>query len=308
MIFKKIDDKSVQINQLEELLKMSQSEAQKRLIASQLKKVKSGYEAEKENAYYLDFELEKSENLIILHDIRIEHDGRSAQFDHILISRFGIEILESKSSTGSMSINSDGSIVIKNAKYTNTFPNPLEQSRRHGLVLRDFIAAHTDLSKRIDLLGGIEITSRVLINPKTTLLNSELPEGFERADSFLSKRRKELDDISFVKALSLLSKGMKIDKAKEIAEIIVAAHKPVEYDYSKKFKIAEATTTKTVPEDASAQEEPQICPRCKEGTLLVKQVKSKKAQEKYGNSEFIGCSNYPKCRYTQSVDSATESQ
>ncbi len=267
-----------------------------------MKKIKSGIEAEQENAYYLNFELEKNKNLILLHDIRLEHDGRTAQFDHLLISRFGIELLETKSSKGEMTISEDGSINLKNGKYTNTYPNPLEQSRRHGVVLRDFIDSKDLLSKRIDIFGGIEITSKVLINPKTTLTNKKLPEGFERADSFVSKRRKEIDSLGIFKVLSTFSKGYNIDKAKEIAQLLVDAHKPVDFDYTMKFKMK-----KEEPKESEQKfqiiSSTKVCPRCKEGELVVRKVKSKKAQEKYDNDEFIGCSRYPKCRYTENISS-----
>lgn len=311
MIFKNIDDKSKQIQTLEDLLSRSKSDAQKRLIETDLKRVKSGYEAEKENAYYLNFKLEKNKNLILLHDIRLEHDGRTAQFDHLLISRFGIELLESKSSKGTMTINDDGSLDLKNGKYTNTFPNPLEQSKRHAAVLKEFIAASELLSKRIDIFGGIDISSKVLINPKTTLTNKQLPDGFERADSFISNRNKEIDNIGIFKAVGLFSKGYNIDKAKEIAQMIVDAHKPVEFDYAKKFKIAKDVPAGEEDNDtvyvASSNEESKteninkICPRCKEGELIVRKTKSKKAKEKHENDEFIGCSRYPKCRYTENI-------
>jgi len=305
MIFKNIDDKSKQIQTLEDLLSRSKSDAQKKLIEIDLKKVKSGYEAEKENAYYLDFKLEKNKNIILLHDIRLEHDGRTAQFDHLLISRFGIELLETKSSKGTMTINDDGSLDLKNGRYTNTFPNPLEQSKRHAAVLKEFIAASELLSKRIDIFGGIDISNRVLINPKTTLTNSKLPEGFERADSFISNRNKEIDNIGIFKAVGLFSKCYNIDKAKEIAQMIVDAHKPVEFDYTKKFKIKKEKQVEEIISDKTVQddEEARFCPRCKEGRLIVKQVKSQKAKEKYGHDEFVGCSRYPKCRYTENLGS-----
>ena len=302
MIFKNIDDKSKQIETLEDLLSRSTSTAQKKFIDTDLKKLKSGIEAEEENAYYLNFEFEKSKHLILLHDIRLEHDGRTAQFDHLLISRFGIELLETKSSKGEMTISEDGSINLKNGKYTNTYPNPLEQSRRHGVVLRDFIDSKDLLSKRIDIFDGIEITSKVLINPKTTLTNKKLPEGFERADSFVSKRRKEIDGLGIFKVLSTVSKGYSIDKAKEIAQMLVDAHKPVDFDYTMKFKIKKVIIqekTKKTEEKPPVEKDVKVCPRCNEGKLVVRKVKSRKAQEKYDNDEFVGCSRYPKCRYTE---------
>ena len=308
MIFKNIDDKSKQIQTLNNLLSRSKSEAQKRLIGADLKRVESGYEAEKENAYYLDFEFEKSKNIILLHDLRLEHDGKTAQFDHILISRFGIELLETKSSKGTITINEDGSLNLKNGKYINTYPNPLEQSKRHASVLKDFIIANELVSKRIYMFGGIDISSKVLINPKTTLTNSELPEGFERADSFVSNRRKDIDDTGFFKAVAIISTGYNIDKAKEIAQMLVNAHKPIEFDYTKKFKIAKDTPIKEdisnaieSSPDIEIKHSEDICPRCKEGKLLLRKTKSKKAKEKYENGEFIGCSRYPKCRYTKNI-------
>ncbi len=62
-----------------------------------------------------------------------------AQIDHMIITRFGIELLESKSSKGQMTINKDGSISLKNRnRATVTLPNPLEQSVRHAKVIRAF--------------------------------------------------------------------------------------------------------------------------------------------------------------------------
>ncbi len=37
------------------------------------------------------------------------------------------------------------------------------------------------------------------------------------------------------------------------------------------------------------------CPECKKGRLVVR-------QNRKTGSEFVGCSQFPNCRYTQSVD------
>lgn len=299
MILKQIDDKSKQIDALRDLLSKSKSEAQKKLIDADLKRVEAGYQAEKENAYYLDFAFEKSKNILLLHDIRLEHNGRVAQFDHILISRVGIELLETKSAKGTMTINDDGSLTLKNNSYTNTYPNPLEQSKRHALVLREFIDAHELLSKRVDLLGGIEISNKVLIHPKTNITNKKLPDGFERGDSFVSNRIKEIDNISFFKAVVLLSKVYSIEKAGEIAKLLIDAHIPIEFDYTKKFKLKKEDTKAENLADTKSQETPHACPRCNKGVLVLREAKSKQAKEKYEKNSFWGCSRYPTCRYTQ---------
>lgn len=300
MILKQIDDKSKQIETLRELLAKSKSEAQKRLIDSDLKRVEAGHKAEQDNAYYLDFAFEKSKNVLLLHDIRLEHNGRVAQFDHILISRLGIELLETKSAKGMMTINDDGSLTLKNNNHTNTYPNPLEQSKRHALVLREFIDSNELLSKRVGIFGGIEISSKVLIHPNTNITNKKLPDGFQRGDSFVSNRNKELDSVGFFKAITLISKAYNIEKAKEIAELLINVHTPVDFDYAKKFKLKkEDEDIREDVADMKIQNTPQRCPRCNEGVLVLREAKSKQAKEKYEKNTFFGCNRYPACRYTQ---------
>lgn len=304
MTLKQIDDKSPQIKLLESLYRDSQSQAQKRLIKADLDRLRAGHEAEKENAYYLDFGLKDSKNIILLHDIRIVHKDRSAQLDHILISRLGVEILETKSSKGSITINDDGSLTYESCRYKNTYPNPLEQSKRHALVLKEFIGDNISFPKRIMLLGGIDVKSRVLIHPTTNIVNHTLPEDYQRADSFISAREKESENISTLKAISALSRVYDIDKAKEIASLLLDSHTPVEFDYSKKYR-----TKRQKPEHKPKKENRAVsdssshidekCPRCKEGTLVLRAVKSKAAREKYNADSFLGCSRYPKCRYAR---------
>ncbi len=53
MIFKKIDDKSTEINTLKNLLQQSNSAAQKKLIAQDLKSLENGYKAENVLEYRL---------------------------------------------------------------------------------------------------------------------------------------------------------------------------------------------------------------------------------------------------------------
>ncbi|WP_457743320.1 NERD domain-containing protein [Sulfurimonas sp.] len=295
MILKEIDDKTDTIKTLTRLYNSSNSIKQKQLIYAELHKIKAGYEAEKENSFYLNVRLADNKNVLIINDIRLEHNGKIAQFDHLLITRFGIEILESKSATGVMCINNDGSISITYKNKTNTYPNPIEQAKRQALVLKDFLKGTNLIPKRVEILGGVPISISVLIHPQTTLSNTDLQEGFERADSFLSKRSEAIDKISYIEAYKSLAKAFSITIAKEIGQKIIEAHKPLTFDYEKKFKVAQQPNTLT-----KKKEEIKICPRCKEGTLVLRKPKSKQAREKYGNKEFYGCSRYPKCRYTES--------
>lgn len=292
MIFKKIDSKQKQIDTLQNLLSLSTSEAQKALIAKDLQLLKKGYESELQNAYYLDFYLEKSENLIILHDVRIEHNGQSAQIDHMLISRFGIELLESKSFSGVLTINNDTSLTIDyNGKLKN-LQSPLEQSKRHALLLKEYLDEHTKLSARFKFLGGINISSVVLIHPETVTSNKTLPEHFFRADTFITARQKDIDNTSFFNAVKLISKFMTIESAKELAELIKKAHKPVEFDYTKKYKVHNTTVPNQSNEVSKILHEGDACPFC-QNKLIQRQGKN--------GLPFLGCSSYPKCRFMRII-------
>jgi len=302
MIFKKIDDKNKEIATLKNLLKESNSEAQKKLIAQDLKSLVNGYQSEKENAYYLDFHFESRDRLVLLHDIRIEHNGRTAQFDHILIAPLGITILESKSFNGELTIKNDNSLVVKYGKYTKTFPNPIEQNIRHEKVLYDFIHDTLEIPARFKLMGGIPIDNKVLIHPNTTVTNSKLPEGFERSDAFATKRNKDIDKMGAAKVLLSTVTFVTKDLAQEIANVLINAHTPIKFDYTAKYRISQKESPMPKQEAVVKESiEERICPRCKEGSLVKRKRKSKKFGTKYASDEFYGCSRFPKCRYTEEI-------
>ncbi|PKN12574.1 MAG: hypothetical protein CVU69_05935 [Deltaproteobacteria bacterium HGW-Deltaproteobacteria-4] len=65
-------------------------------IAS-LEKIAGVRSCNQNSAYYLDFNYKDSQNWAANHDLRIEHRGRVAQIDHLLINRLlDIFVLESK--------------------------------------------------------------------------------------------------------------------------------------------------------------------------------------------------------------------
>ena len=281
MIFKPFGNETEnQITLLKKLLKNSKNEAQKKLIQVDLTKLVNGYKAEKENAYYIDFEFKDSNNIIVLHDIRIEYNGRTAQIDHILISRVEISILESKSFSGHLTIKDDGSLLVKYNHSYKTLPNPIEQNNRHLKVLKDFIDSKFELPTNTKVFGGISFQTKVLINPKTVLINKNLPVGYERADSYVSRRNNEIDNTSGLNVLKLVSTMMPIDKAKELAKFLMQHHTPVTFDYSKKYPIANDNSNPNIKSIDSNIPMPQYeCSKCKSNNLELN----------YGHNYYFKC-------------------
>ena len=288
MIIKKIDNKDKQIIDLKNLLNESNNFKQKNLIRLDLEKLINGYEAEKANAYLLDFHFKSSKNVYVLHDLRIEHQGRVAQIDHLLITRLSIEILESKSFTGELFIKDNNSLEVKYQNMKKAFPNPLEQLNRHLLVLENLLKDNKILSNTIGM--NLSLSTKVLIHPNTLVKNKTLPDGFVRADSFLSTRNKEFDNIGVLKTFNMLLKIQKLKNILKITDFLISEHKAIRFDYKKKFKITNPNIEKIL----------QIgdkCPSCNIGELKARKTTKKEYKEKYNNNSFIGCSNYPQCRY-----------
>ena len=207
MILKQTDNKTSQLKILEKLLEESTSDSQKELIKKDYYKLKNGYEAEKENAYLIDFYLKDTKNTIVLHDLRLEYDGLTAQIDHLLISKLEMFILESKSFKGCLEIKKDNSLEVSyNGKIT-TYPNPLEQAKRHAEVAKKVLVANSIISDGF-FSSGYKINSQVVINPNTTVKNETLPEHFSRSDTFVSDWGDKFEKVNIIKKIRILS-GMK---------------------------------------------------------------------------------------------------
>ena len=292
MILKEMDDKRAQLSYLEKKLIGTKIDYKKQKLQHEINMIKNGSYAEKGNAYYLDFDFKDSEKFIVLHDIRIEHKGRVAQIDHLIISRSGIHILESKSvKNGTLKINQDDSIEIEYSKYKKiTLPSPTEQNRRHKKVIQDFILDTVDLPFNLKALGGIIIETLVLIHPNTNIYNYKLPKGYIKADQFLKNFNEDVDKASAFDLMKFTVKFLNHEKRMKIANALIAAHKPI--DYTTK------TNTSKVEESKRVEE---ICPRCKKGTLIKKVRKNKKYEGKYKSDEFLGCNQYPRCRYAEEI-------
>lgn len=290
-----------QIRTLDDLLKRSKSRNQQALIKIEKSKIENGYKTEKDHAYYINFKLKDSKNCIVLHDIRLIHNGNVAQFDHILISRLDIIILESKSfSEGAvLEIKDNGSLEVKRGEKLTTYPSPIEQNKRHQHILKSFLKDKFEFSKRVQSFGGFPINYKVLISPETNIINKKIPDGFVRGDVFISQRyEEELNaEIFTFKPFKELYKIISRETIKDIANLLIDNNKPLLFDYTKKFRVA--AKNKAEKRQNINNKETESCPRCKQGCLILK--KSNKKPEKYKSNEFYACNQYPKCRFTRQI-------
>ena len=72
----------------------------------------AGIKGEKDAAYLIDFDYARSANWAVIHDLRVEHDGRTAQIDHVLINRWmDVYVLETKHTWGGIKITEEGEFL-----------------------------------------------------------------------------------------------------------------------------------------------------------------------------------------------------
>ncbi len=129
----------------------------------------AGASAERQIAHYLHRGFNENQEVYVLHDLRLEdhaqpeHDGSTGvcQIDHLLVHRWGLFIIESKSVTEEVRVRSDDSggdewCRVYRGKEIG-MPSPIRQAQRQADFLRAFLERH-----REELLGKRAIGLRTI--------------------------------------------------------------------------------------------------------------------------------------------------
>lgn len=98
---------------------------------------KAGFKAEEKMAYYLSREFKDTKDILVLNGIRLESDNDSAQIDHLIIHKYGMIIVESKSVVGTIEINDHGE--WHRLDYKRGMASPILQAQRQATFLRKYL-------------------------------------------------------------------------------------------------------------------------------------------------------------------------
>jgi predicted RNA-binding Zn-ribbon protein involved in translation (DUF1610 family) len=113
---------------------------QQRFILSQL----AGVRAEKDMAYYLCVAMREKPEFAVFNNLKVDHDGLTAQIDHLVLTRWTAYFIESKSVSQSIYVNEHGEWGRVWGRRFASMESPVEQSHRHQQVLYDFLNAHRE--------------------------------------------------------------------------------------------------------------------------------------------------------------------
>ncbi|CCV66474.1 predicted DNA helicase (ATP-dependent, RecQ type) [Paracholeplasma brassicae] len=203
--------------------------------------IKAGLHGES-NVYY---ELKNARlPFICLHDIRLNYNDLVAQFDFIIIASNFILVIETKNLYGEIVIDNEGNFSRKSnygqSKYTEGIYSPIVQNRKHLELLNEFLR-NNKLIRRCPLYSLV-----VVANEKTLVDKDKAPKDIK--DNIIKHDR-------LIEYLNKLDKNnttirMKHSYMKEIADVIVENHEPLNCDFvAKKFGIEMTKKTNLVEEE-----------------------------------------------------------
>ena len=261
-------------------------------------RVIAGDASEKQMAFYLKRAFGSAPDLYVLNDIRIEFQGEVAQMDHVVVSRWGLFIVESKSVSGSVRINSHGEWLRELKGSKQGMASPVRQAEMQSLLLKAYLQYHKGRLRNA-MLGLQKGFAFCPINIYVAISDSgvihrqiDLPEVM-KADVVVTAIQSWLSKRTSLKSILSLGKDstdwfMSTDEARSVADFLLESH------VSRTVKPRNATNVKvetTSTNNELSYSTGDACPHCKEGKLVAR--KGRKT-----NNDFLGCSKYPKCKFT----------
>ncbi len=201
------------------------------------------------------------EDYIVLNDIMLKNLLGTTQIDHIVVSIYGIFVIETKNYKGWIYGSEQSNQWIKNMygkKYQ--FRNPIKQNFGHVKSLESFLELSIDKFIPIVVFLG---SATLKVKVKSIVI---YPGKLVRTIRTFTEKKIDREDLKLI--VDKLTNENDDNKSLRVQHV---------KDIHSKLKI----------EENSIKE--GICPKC--GGKLVTR------KGKYG--EFLGCSNYPKCKFTK---------
>lgn len=218
-------------------------------------RLQAGDEAEKQMAFLLNRRFEDRDDVFLLHDLRIQKGKHAFQIDHLVVTRFGLSLVESKSIHGKISITRhDERREHWNRNYRGReegMPSPIRQVQEQGRLLHEYLRENREemLGKLLFMQKGFgycPVDTFVGVSTSATFElrdGTRLPAEVFKADEIAPEIERRLKERERYHALFLLKPldppwSMSLEEALTTARFLLAHHTPLH---------AEAPKPKTSP-------------------------------------------------------------
>ena len=250
MLLKSADDRQRDIDALTALLTRPDLYASTRQkIEQEIRMIRAGIAGEREAAYEIDFHYGDSTKLVVIHDIRIEIEGRVAQIDHLLLDRLlDMWVFESKHFAEGVGVNEQGEWVAYWHGKPNGIASPVEQNRKHMAVLREaFDKELVRLPTRLGVKLKPQLHSLILVSsgarisrPRSRAAAARV-DGLDtvvKVDQLATTIEKQIEAMSALSTLGSLARIVNMEALEDVGRQLVALHKPNEVDWAARFGLS----------------------------------------------------------------------
>jgi hypothetical protein len=204
----------------------------------------------------------KGEEYEVLNDLLIRTDRGSSQIDHIVLSRYGIFVIETKNYSGWIHGHEKSEYWTQSIyKKKTKFRNPIKQNWSHIYALKSVLSDFRQATYHpiVIFAGSAELKN----------IDSSIPVVYDHQIIRVIKDQIGRPNLSFEQI-----KGIAV----RLSELNIQ---------NRKARRQHVRQVRNQVHERRRREKQKVCPRCGGSLNLI--------DGKYG--KFYGCSNYPKCKY-----------
>lgn len=199
----------------------------------------------------------------IINNFMTEINGKSCQIDHLIVSPYGLFVIETKNYSGWIYASDNDYWTQVNYRRKNKFYNPIKQNNGHVNVLKHYLKKYSDIKYIPIVVFSSDAKFKTEV-PTNVIYYHEL--------------------VGIIKSYSIMN--ITESELIEIFEILIQINEKNNHDKSNHVRNVKQTI-----KDKETSISSGVCPSC--GGVLVMR------DGKYG--KFYGCNNYPKCRFTHKL-------
>ncbi|WP_298600206.1 nuclease-related domain-containing protein [Zoogloea sp.] len=253
-------------------------------------RLKAGDEAERQMAFLLDRRFEERDDVFLLHDLRIQKGKHFFQIDHLVVTRYGIALIESKSIHSKVSITRHDE---RREHWSREFrgrnegiPSPVRQVQEQARQLQEYLRENAEqiLGKMLGLLqkgfGYCPFDTYVGVSTSAVFSLSRgtpLPEHVFKADEVapeidrLLKAREKHGSFLNLNPLTAMPWEMSRDEALAAARFLMRHHTPLVPAAAPETAAPPATDVGTAPAPVvpATPQVGSLCPACGAKPLAV---------------------------------------
>lgn len=219
-----------------------------------------------------------SEKYKILHNIMLPtEDGATTQIDHIVVSQWGIFVIETKTYSGWVFGDAKSSQwTVTHFKRKDRFQNPLRQNYKHIATLSECLGISEEYFKTIVAFSG-ETTFKTQVPPEVMLMG-DVPDYIHSQSVNAIIKAEQVPEV--IEAICEWQATLSRERKAAHVTSLRKNHPPQKHPNH----IAQHPVNEMNSADCSGP----LCPRC--GAQMVQRTR------KSDGRQFWGCPNYPKCR------------